>query len=62
MSTSLFYHGFDIRGYRYVRTEYVEERKRDRSDFGKMGSNCAVLLSHREFAIPCSRTTGGPIG
>jgi transposase len=24
MSTSLLYHGFDIRGYRYVRTEYVE--------------------------------------
>ena len=24
MSTSLLYHGFGIRGYRYVRTEYVE--------------------------------------
>lgn len=24
MSTSLLYHGFDVRGYRYVRTEYVE--------------------------------------
>jgi len=24
MSTSLLYHGFSIRGYRYVRTEYVE--------------------------------------
>ena len=23
MSTSLLYHGFGIRGYRYVRTEYV---------------------------------------
>jgi transposase len=26
MSTSLLYHGFGIRGYRYVRTEYVEGR------------------------------------
>ena len=24
MSTSLLYHGFGIRGYRYVRTEYIE--------------------------------------
>ena len=24
MSTSLLYHGFGIRGYRYVRTEYAE--------------------------------------
>ena len=24
MSTSLLYHGFGVRGYRYVKTEYVE--------------------------------------
>ena len=24
MSTSLLYHGFGLRGYRYVRTHYVE--------------------------------------
>jgi hypothetical protein len=23
MSTSLLYHGFGLRGYRYVRTEYI---------------------------------------
>ena len=41
MSTSLLYHGFGIRGYRYVKTEYV-------------GGGVVVHLTQRREACRCS--------
>ena len=32
MSTGLLYHGFGVRGYRYVRTKYVDGGKKKKGD------------------------------
>lgn len=55
MSTSLLYHGFGIRGYRYTRTEYVEgkvifhiEQPREQLCCAACGSAKIVLRGHQD--------------
>jgi transposase len=55
MSTSLLYHGFGIRGYRYVKTEYVEgkvifhvEQPRERLCCAACESRNVVLRGHSD--------------
>ena len=53
MSTSLLYHGFGIRGYRYLKTEYFEgkvifhiEQPREHLGCANCGSRDVVLRGH----------------
>ena len=55
MSTSLLYHGFGIRGYRYVKTEYIEgkvifhvEQPRERLCCAACTSRKVVLRGHSD--------------
>ena len=55
MATSLLYHGFGIRGYRYVKTEYIEgkvifhvEQPRERVCCSACGSRNVVLRGHSD--------------